>query len=95
MEKISAKIRIELPQKNLDVIYRAVKPEIRGQRGRAEGEIELVGGTLVVTLLARDTAALRAAFNSCMRQIIGAQDLVEMYHLFKNRGATTCVGERR
>ncbi|RLG72726.1 MAG: hypothetical protein DRO11_01585 [Methanobacteriota archaeon] len=85
MEKILAEIRIRLPQKNLDVLYHAIKPEIQGRRGRAESEVKLIDNTLVVKLLAGDTTSLRAAFNSCMRQIIGAQDLVEMCHRYLNR----------
>jgi tRNA threonylcarbamoyladenosine modification (KEOPS) complex Pcc1 subunit len=69
--KTSAKVKIHFPDsKRLDVVWRALEPEVRKPTSlRSRENLVKDGEFLVLRVEAKDTVALRAALNAYLRWI--------------------------
>lgn len=74
----TAEVRIELSDDLIDIIIRALKPEIDSPSSeRSSTEILVDKKSIVIRIVASDTTALRASLNSYLRWIHGIFDMVE------------------
>ncbi|MBS7636865.1 hypothetical protein KEJ37_05990 [Candidatus Bathyarchaeota archaeon] len=69
--KANAVIRLKLPsKKELEIVYEALVPEtVKPATTRSKAELKIEDASLVLTVKAKDTVALRAALNAYLRWI--------------------------
>jgi tRNA threonylcarbamoyladenosine modification (KEOPS) complex Pcc1 subunit len=68
--KAHASVRFKLhSRKELDTVFEALAPETRASTARAKATLEKEGKSLVLSVEARDTVALRSALNAYLRWI--------------------------
>ena len=75
----SAVIEIEFEErKDLDIIFRSVKPEVEKEIPKTKVSIEKIDNKMILRIESKDTSSLRAACNSFLRWIETARSVKEV-----------------
>jgi KEOPS complex subunit Pcc1 len=77
--KAKASVKIKIPfQEYLPPLLRALKPEIKKTSNRAKVTIETDQSTIILTVVSKDTIALRATLNTYLRWISSTLDALDV-----------------
>ena len=81
----SAIIEIEFEErKDLDIIFRSVKPEVEKEIPKTKVSIEKIDNKMILRIESKDTSSLRAACNSFLRWIETARYVKEVIEVEDN-----------
>ncbi|RLF41712.1 MAG: hypothetical protein DRN18_03420 [Thermoplasmata archaeon] len=81
----SAVIEIEFEErKDLDIIFRSVKPEVEKEIPKTKVSIEKIDNKMILRIESKDTSSLRAACNSFLRWIETARSVKEVIEVEDN-----------
>ena len=69
---------IELEEKNSEIIYRSLLPEVKRTLPRTKVEVKYENGKLIMNIYAEDVSALRASLNSYLRWINTSLEMMEV-----------------
>jgi tRNA threonylcarbamoyladenosine modification (KEOPS) complex Pcc1 subunit len=68
--KANAVLRLKLPERNLEIVYKALMPETaKPATARSRANLKIENNFLILTIEAKDTVALRAALNAYLRWV--------------------------
>lgn len=81
----SAIIEIEFEErKDLDIIFRSVKPEVEKEIPKTKVSIEKIDNKMILRIESKDTSSLRAACNSFLRWIETARSVRDVIEVEDN-----------